>query len=95
LEAAETFYEALLKIWSVPAITLLIVAAVITARRLLKRIASPPQPKMPGHTATATVIGCRQDGKRDYVPLVSFVTASGERREAVPSSAGTTPIRRW
>jgi hypothetical protein len=36
-----------------------------------------------GYVATATFTGCRKDGDRLYVPLVTFVTRRGETRSSV------------
>ena len=60
------------------------VAVIIAAGRWLRRIFRFAPLESQGHVATARITGCRQDGKRRYVPLVSFVTASGEKRDTIP-----------
>src|SRR5215469_17527038 len=60
------------------------VAVIIAVGRWLRRIFRFAPLESQGHVATARVTGCRQDGKRRYVPLVSFVTASGEKRDTIP-----------
>ena len=60
------------------------VAVIVAVGRWLRRIFRFAPLESQGHVATARITGCRQDGKRRYVPLVSFVTASGEKRDAIP-----------
>jgi hypothetical protein len=60
------------------------VAVIVAVGRWLRRIFRFAPLESQGHVAIARITGCRQDGKRRYVPLVSFVTASGEKRDNIP-----------
>jgi len=62
------------------------VAVIAGIARWLWRLFRFAPPQWRGHVATATVSGCRKDGERRYVPLVSFVTESGETRTSIPVS---------
>ena len=62
------------------------VAVIVGIARWLWRLFRFAPPQWRGHVATATVSGCRKDGERRYVPLVSFVTESGETRTSIPVS---------
>jgi len=59
-------------------------AVIIAAGRWLRRIFRFAPLESQGHVATARITGCREDSKRRYVPLVSFVTASVETRDTIP-----------
>jgi hypothetical protein len=61
-------------------------AIVVGIARWLWRLIRFAPPQWRGHVATATISGCRKDGERRYVPLVSFVTESGETRASIPVS---------
>jgi hypothetical protein len=52
------------------------VAVTIAVGRWLRRIFRFAPLESRRHVGTAAVTDCRQDGKRHYVPLVSFVTAA-------------------
>jgi hypothetical protein len=62
------------------------VAIVVGIARWLWRLIRFAPPQWRGHVARATISGCRKDGEMRYVPLVSFVTKSGETRTSVPVS---------
>jgi hypothetical protein len=60
------------------------VAVVVGIARWLWHLIRFAPPQWRGHVATATISGCRKDGERRYVPLVSFVTETGETRTSIP-----------
>jgi hypothetical protein len=72
-------FVAVCAVWAFAGVA--VIAGIATWLRRLFRFA-PLQWR--GHVATATISGCRQNGERHFVPLVDFVTQTGEARTSVP-----------